>query len=573
MVVSSFPTRRLFISTLPLLLIFALIVLQARSATANEEAIIRVGAEKQSPTISSESALITHDLTTGVTPNDLANTLVGSGVTVSNVTYLGANTAAGLFNGGSGIIGFEDGIILSSGDMNDVVGPNQLNSTSTQQFTPGDPDLDLLSSFTTFDASVLEFDFVPNESQVFFQFVFASEEYNDFVGQTFNDAFGFFINGNNCALVENDPISVNTIHNGPDNQGPGSHPELFRNNDIQDGGGGIDTEADGLTVVLTCNASVVANTVNHMKLAIADATDRLFDSWVFLEAGSLTTEISITLGPNPGESCMGTPHTLVATVADVPPLENIPISFEILAGPNSGPLGSALTNSDGQAILSYSSAVAGVDVVQASFIGSDNQLKFSDPLDIVWDLCPPTPTPTPTVLPPATVPPLSQCELYPIALHANSLIGVNVGDTITDIYQGSQSGNFGWLSWAGDMSQGALVASLTPFGNSHLYINPNDAGDHIVSPGDWIRGRPGIANSSQVRQALDNLAAYNIIVPVWDMAQGNGSNAQYHVVDFAQVRVSDYHLPGQNRISAVFQGYTTCGVVVHTFKLDIKRSK
>ena len=75
----------------------------------------------------------------------------------------------------------------------------------------------------------------------------------------------------------------------------------------------------------------------------------------------------------------------------------------------------------------------------------------------------------------------------------------------------------------GDMSQGGFGGQpFTPFGNSHLYINPNDAGDHIVSPGDWIRGRPGVANSSQVRQALDNLAAYNIIVPVWDMAQGNG---------------------------------------------------
>ena len=401
------PTRRLLRITLPLFALFVLTVLYVTSVIADGGTTTpRVGSEKVHDTL--PAAIITHDLTTGITPSDLVNTLVGSGVTISNVTYIGADTAAGLFSGGTGIIGFEDGIILSSGDMNDVVGPNQSNTTTTQQFTPGDLDLEMLSGFPTFDATVLEFDFVSNESQVFFQFVFGSEEYNEFVGQDFNDVFGFFVNGQNCALVENDPISVNTIHNGPDNQGPGSHPELFRNNDLEDGGGTIDTEADGLTVVLTCNAAVVANGVNHMKLAIADATDRLLDSWVLLQADSLTTEISITLGPDPGQGCVGTPHTLVATIADVPPIDNKPVFFEIVSGPNTGALGFAFTNSDGQATFSYTSPVVGTDVARASFVGSDNQLRFSDLVDTTWiDCTTPTPTatqtstatPTPTITP------------------------------------------------------------------------------------------------------------------------------------------------------------------------------
>ena len=46
---------------------------------------------------------------------------------------------------------------------------------------------------------------------------------------------------------------------------------------------------DGLTTVLLCQAPVLANQTNTMKLAIGDVGDRLYDSNVFIEAGSLTT--------------------------------------------------------------------------------------------------------------------------------------------------------------------------------------------------------------------------------------------------------------------------------------------
>ena len=60
--------------------------------------------------------------------------------------------------------------------------------------------------------------------------------------------------------------------------------------------GPVDTEMDGLTVVLTATAQVNANQTNHIKLAIADAEDDQLDSNVFIKAGSLS---SSTLSFNP----------------------------------------------------------------------------------------------------------------------------------------------------------------------------------------------------------------------------------------------------------------------------------
>lgn len=291
--------------------------------------------------------LATEDLSGPLTPEDLANSLVGSGVTISNVTYTGADVAAGTFGGGTGIIGFESGIVLSSGDIANVVGPNVDDGITGTNSTAGDSDLDTLSGFTTFDAAVLEFDFVPGASTVFFQYVFASDEYNEFVNSQFNDVFAFFVNGTNCATVNGDPVSINTINNGnPFGTDPRSHPELYINNDLDDGGGSIDTEMDGLTAVLTCQASVTAGETNHMKLAIADASDDVLDSNVFLQGGSFTTNqpLTTTKTADSATSSPGAANGYTITFSN--PNENdvtlnsitdtLPDGFTYMAGSSSG---------------------------------------------------------------------------------------------------------------------------------------------------------------------------------------------------------------------------------------------
>jgi hypothetical protein len=85
-------------------------------------------------------------------------------------------------------------------------------------------------------------------------------------------------------------VSINAINNGwPYGTSPNSHPELYRNNALPDGGGQINTEMDGLTRVLTCVAKVNKGVKNHIKLAVADVYDGLFDSNVFIGTGALTT--------------------------------------------------------------------------------------------------------------------------------------------------------------------------------------------------------------------------------------------------------------------------------------------
>jgi hypothetical protein len=153
----------------------------------------------------------------------------------------------------------------------------------------------------------------------------------------------------------------------------------------------------------------------------------------------------------------------------------------------------------------------------------------------------------------------AQCAHYPIALSADALTGVEPGGLLDDIWNGSQPGNFGWLTWAGSPDEPTLVASLTSPGDSATYVNPFDANDLVLSPGDWAQGKPGVANSRGVRNALDELVGIIITVPVWDQAQAQGNNTLYHIVGFADVAIVDYRLSGEDRITALFLGFADCG--------------
>lgn len=150
-------------------------------------------------------------------PSTLATSILGTGVTITSSSLVndGLDVAAGTFtNGDDAGIGISSGIILTSGDASLAVGPNTSASSS------GDGTQTTLSiSFTT------------TTGDLFFNYVWASEEYNEFVDSNFNDTFTFLLDGpdideQNIALIPgtDQPVEIDTVNNG-DNAG------LFNDND------------------------------------------------------------------------------------------------------------------------------------------------------------------------------------------------------------------------------------------------------------------------------------------------------------------------------------------------------
>ncbi|MCB9361177.1 MAG: choice-of-anchor L domain-containing protein [Flavobacteriales bacterium] len=236
------------------------------------------------------------------------NILVGSGVTVSNVTFSGATSQIGDFDSQNANVGISQGLVLSSGNVVNAVGPNNDSGfgTSDELNGGGDSDLQSLSGINMNDAAILEFDFIPSGDSIRFNYVFGSEEYMEYVGFGVNDAFGFFLSGpgitgpfsngaENLAklpgtntAVSIDDVNANTNQAYYIDNGTGSNAPF--NNDP------IYIQYDGLTVTLVAEAQVQCGQTYHIKIAIADGGDEALNSGVFLEGGSFSSnEIAIDI--------------------------------------------------------------------------------------------------------------------------------------------------------------------------------------------------------------------------------------------------------------------------------------
>ncbi len=153
-----------------------------------------------------------------VTPNNqatiLAQTLLGTGVTLSNATLdCGAapqgstNYGSGLFTVTSSNLGMDSGIVLTCGQSATSVG-TVASFSSGVTGNGGDPDLTAVIGGTTYDKCILEFDFVTVGDTVKFDYVFGSEEYQSYTCTTFNDVFGFFLSGPGIAGPYPMPLKI-----------------------------------------------------------------------------------------------------------------------------------------------------------------------------------------------------------------------------------------------------------------------------------------------------------------------------------------------------------------------------
>jgi len=263
--------------------------------------------------------------------------LIGQGVATSNITYTGSLNAEGSFSGESNL-GISSGVILTSGKAVNSIGPNNAGNKGFDNSASGDSDLNHLSGGSTEDASILEFDFIPQSNMVEFRYVFGSDEYPEYANSAYNDVFGFFISGpgisggqgfaNDAKNIAIAPVlafpqiyvSINNINNGTSNNGPCENCQFYVNN-----GTGSTPNAnpfiqyDGFTTVMVASSVVQPCQTYHIKLVVADIGDGAYDSGVFLEANSFS---SVGLGAN-----VGFTHAAVDTAVEA--CNNAQVEFEL----------------------------------------------------------------------------------------------------------------------------------------------------------------------------------------------------------------------------------------------------
>ncbi len=259
------------------------------------------------------SAQFTFENQANVNASTMAQTLAGQGVTISNATLNCANNAYAQFTSAPAGLGITDGILLTSGSAIEV---NQNNNiffnpqASNDNGLFGDPDLDasLSGGLISTDACALVFDITVFGDTLRFDYRFGSEEYENFVCDAYNDVFGFYVSGanpaggnynqQNIALIPGTtvPVSINTVNDGFSDAifpPPGITCDLT--NTAFYGGVIPGVVYSGNTVLLEATLPTVACSTYTMKLAIGDGSealflDRIYDSGVFLKAGSFSSE-------------------------------------------------------------------------------------------------------------------------------------------------------------------------------------------------------------------------------------------------------------------------------------------
>jgi len=238
------------------------------------------------------SQLITN---TGTSPSGLVqNVLLGPGVTVSNIMYNGSPSSIGSFTATGTNLGINQGIVMTTGTvLNNGSGPHGPNNQAGAGIDNGAGGSGLLTNLIngvqTYNAAILEFDFIPYSDTVKFKYVFGSDEYPEFAppnNSGYNDVFGFFISGpgitgiQNIAKLPNNGsiVSINNVNaitnstyynfNGDGNTAPYNSNPFY-------------IQYDGFTDVLTAVSKVQCGQTYHLILAVADVGDGQWDSGIF----------------------------------------------------------------------------------------------------------------------------------------------------------------------------------------------------------------------------------------------------------------------------------------------------
>lgn len=247
----------------------------------------------------------------------LTGYLQGFGLTITNMNITAAPGSLAFFSSTSPI-SFGNGIIMSTGKIDSLI----MNSPASDFISydhsyNGDLDLDVISGGTTFDACTIEFDCVPTNANLMFDFAFASEEYPEFTGGI-NDVFAILVSGQNplggnytnqnfaLVPVTSIPVSIMNINNGQSNTGPCVNCSYYVDNSAD-----TTSPFDGYTTGLQGLVNVIPGQTYHFKITVADNADGIYDSGVLLKTYSFRTALvtntkpvsgfidNVTIYPNP----------------------------------------------------------------------------------------------------------------------------------------------------------------------------------------------------------------------------------------------------------------------------------
>ena len=245
-------------------------------------------------------------ISTQVSPDFLVRKILLEGdenLSVSNVSFIGNGYSIAAFDNTSKYYLLKEGIILSTGRAEDALGPNNANNAGISMHVAGDDYLEKIATGKTFDACILSFEFTPVTDSISFNFIFASEEYPEYVNHQVNDIFAFFLEHIESGKVENLAVfgdrrtTVNV-----DNINAKKNAHLYIANAswdpenimkwADDPGRGelaLTYQYDGFTTLMSAGSAVIPNQRYKISFAISDVGDDLYDSAVFLERGSFSS--------------------------------------------------------------------------------------------------------------------------------------------------------------------------------------------------------------------------------------------------------------------------------------------
>ncbi len=218
----------------------------------------------------------------------LKNNLLGAntaGLSNFSVSITGNSAAFGTFTNDP--FGLTSGVVLSTGKVADIPGQNRKDNFTTQ-------DSDLSTDFgpkgEQGDLTQLNLSFFANSTveKLFFQYVFASEEFPEFGGSKYNDDFELLLNGLNLAkLSDGKTVTINNLVPNPNNRSK-DHPDYIDNPSLKGIAANI-VKLDGFTKVLGFEGLLKQNQTNVLSIRIKDVGDGKLDSAVFIKGGSVGT--------------------------------------------------------------------------------------------------------------------------------------------------------------------------------------------------------------------------------------------------------------------------------------------